>query len=377
MNLISIPIFIFCGAALFLCAYFILMYFKIKKTRIFIISALICFIYLIYNILRIGIYNTIDGFWNYLFMYVMFSFIPLLAIVIIIFIKIYFKPVLDDHKNILFMINIGYIILFFAIIIEAIVLMDTRESYIAYSHLYNLNTTLTVSKGIAVRILFVYLIVTSTYIYIKLIYWNIIKKNPVPLINKIFLSLFFFSIIHDILIFLKFIPYYTYLFEYTSFFLLIIMTNTIINNTSFFKAASEIDSLDDDKKTNYAVDYLLNVDVSDIENKLNKEMEEHKVYRDPYISLKSLSEKISTSSRIISQFLNEKRGIDFRNFINAYRIEEAKQLLEAEKESSIISICFNVGFQSFSSFNRAFKKYVGTSPNEYKKKFIHSTASGS
>jgi YesN/AraC family two-component response regulator len=72
------------------------------------------------------------------------------------------------------------------------------------------------------------------------------------------------------------------------------------------------------------------------------------------------------STHQLSQLINEQSKTDFRNYVNSFRIDEAKTLLILEPERSIISICFHVGFNSKAAFNKAFKKVVGCSPGEFR-----------
>jgi AraC-like DNA-binding protein len=58
--------------------------------------------------------------------------------------------------------------------------------------------------------------------------------------------------------------------------------------------------------------------------------------------------------------------MDFRNFINRFRVEEAQRLLKSDPEMSILTICFEVGFNSKSTFNTAFKKISGITPRDYR-----------
>jgi YesN/AraC family two-component response regulator len=72
----------------------------------------------------------------------------------------------------------------------------------------------------------------------------------------------------------------------------------------------------------------------------------------------------------LSQILNERNKTDFRNYVNRFRIDEARRLLVEEPDRSIITICFEVGFNSKTSFNITFKKMTGLSPKEYREKTV-------
>ncbi len=74
--------------------------------------------------------------------------------------------------------------------------------------------------------------------------------------------------------------------------------------------------------------------------------------------------------KLLSQAINEGLGKNFFEFINRYRIEEAKRLLTdpADKKITVLEVLYQVGFNSKSSFNTVFKKQTGLTPSEFKKK---------
>jgi ligand-binding sensor domain-containing protein/AraC-like DNA-binding protein len=98
-------------------------------------------------------------------------------------------------------------------------------------------------------------------------------------------------------------------------------------------------------------------------------MDIEKIYKNDNLSLQSLAKKISISSHILSQIINEQLNKNFSDFVNNYRIEDAKKMLqEADEETSILHICYEVGFNSKSAFYRAFKKFTKMTPSQYQKK---------
>ena len=101
-------------------------------------------------------------------------------------------------------------------------------------------------------------------------------------------------------------------------------------------------------------------------------MEIEKIYRDESISLQSLAEKIAITHHQLSQLLNEKMNKSFPDFINTYRVEEAKKLLQDPKwaDRKIISIAFEVGYNTKAAFYNVFKKYTNKTPSQYKRE-IH------
>ena len=104
-------------------------------------------------------------------------------------------------------------------------------------------------------------------------------------------------------------------------------------------------------------------------NKLLQIMQEEKPYLDSNLKIQHLAEKAGVSSHHLSQIINENLNQNYADFVNSYRINEAKRLLlspEYEQEK-ILSIAFDAGFQNKATFNVSFKKYTGMSPTEFKK----------
>ena len=91
-------------------------------------------------------------------------------------------------------------------------------------------------------------------------------------------------------------------------------------------------------------------------------------YTNPELTLKSLSESLNVSTQVLSMVINQKSGKNFNAFVNHYRIEEALKLLsDSDHQNFTISaIAFKVGFNSLSSFNSAFKKQTGKTPQAHR-----------
>jgi AraC-like DNA-binding protein len=104
--------------------------------------------------------------------------------------------------------------------------------------------------------------------------------------------------------------------------------------------------------------------------KLISLMEDEKVYRNPLISLNLLSKQLIIPNRYLSQVLNETLNKSFYDFINEYRIRDCAEFLADEQyyHKTILEIAFEVGFNTKSTFNSSFVKYLGVTPKEYRKK---------
>ncbi|MFC2084072.1 helix-turn-helix domain-containing protein [Bacteroidota bacterium] len=102
-----------------------------------------------------------------------------------------------------------------------------------------------------------------------------------------------------------------------------------------------------------------------LENYINK----NKPYLKSNLTLRALAGMLSLSTHHLSQVINEKTGNNFFDYINSYRVEEAKLLLEDQSKNNltITSIGFEAGFNSVSSFNSVFKKFMKTTPSQYRK----------
>jgi AraC-like DNA-binding protein len=103
-------------------------------------------------------------------------------------------------------------------------------------------------------------------------------------------------------------------------------------------------------------------------NKLVQCMQEEKPFTDGDLNLQSLSATLSIPPHHLSQIINERLGQTFTDFINSYRVEEAKQrLLDPEfSHMSLLGVAIEVGFNSKSSFNSVFKKHTNMTPSEFR-----------
>lgn len=95
-------------------------------------------------------------------------------------------------------------------------------------------------------------------------------------------------------------------------------------------------------------------------------------YKNPNISLKLLSDKFKVSPQVLSMIINTKSNTNFNSFVNNLRIKEALKLLQTSQyeNQTISSIAFDVGFNSISSFNTAFKKQTGKTPSSFRKDIL-------
>ncbi len=101
---------------------------------------------------------------------------------------------------------------------------------------------------------------------------------------------------------------------------------------------------------------------------LLKYMEKNKPYLNPDLTLTGLAKDFGISRNNLSYLINNTLEDSFYNFINSYRIEEFKKLVNAPsgKSLTLIALAYEAGFNSKSSFNNIFKKITGLTPSEYR-----------
>ncbi|MCE9598286.1 MAG: AraC family transcriptional regulator [Spirochaetia bacterium] len=94
---------------------------------------------------------------------------------------------------------------------------------------------------------------------------------------------------------------------------------------------------------------------------------EEKPFLDERVTLAGLSGVLNIPAHHLSMVINIEKQLNFFNFINKYRIEEAKLLLdESRANETILAIAFRAGFQSKAVFNRVFKEQTGLTPTAYR-----------
>ena len=101
-------------------------------------------------------------------------------------------------------------------------------------------------------------------------------------------------------------------------------------------------------------------------------MIDQKLYLDASLTMYDLSKHLNMPVRELSLLINHDLDQHFFDFINGYRIRHAMEILRdpAKKEYTVLEILYDVGFNSKSSFNTAFKKLTSLTPTEYRLKHL-------
>ncbi|MDR1161880.1 MAG: helix-turn-helix transcriptional regulator [Tannerellaceae bacterium] len=128
------------------------------------------------------------------------------------------------------------------------------------------------------------------------------------------------------------------------------------------------------KEKSYANYGLKQEDAVILSRQLKDYMEKEKPYIQMELTLKSLASALDTYPHYLTQVLSITFHQNFYDFINTYRIEEARQrLVDPQfRNLTILAIAYDCGFNSKSTFNRIFKQKTGSTPTEYRNKMSHS-----
>ena len=108
----------------------------------------------------------------------------------------------------------------------------------------------------------------------------------------------------------------------------------------------------------------------DLKTRLLKLFEHDKIYQVNELRISTVCESLLTNRTYISKLINDEFEMNFNEFVNKYRVEEAKQLLLSRENNKFTMeyIAQQAGFGSVASFSRVFKEIEGTTPGKYREK---------
>ena len=159
-------------------------------------------------------------------------------------------------------------------------------------------------------------------------------------------------------------------FRYSSLILLLIVTFFFINHV-LVKALNQpaiFSGIALEETEKYASSNLQQAEIEDHKAQLEKLMQDEKLYLNTELTSQELAEQLNISSKALSQVINQSFKKNFFDFVNTYRCEEVKQILNGpDKKITILEAMYQSGFNSKSSFNKEFKKLTGQTPSEFKK----------
>ena len=101
-------------------------------------------------------------------------------------------------------------------------------------------------------------------------------------------------------------------------------------------------------------------------HRLNLLMDKQKPYLNSDLKVADVARLLGTNSAYISNCINSQKGCSFNQYINAYRIEHAKELFKQSPDKKVAEIWPASGFSTETSFFRTFKALTGLTPTEWK-----------
>ncbi|WP_187182152.1 helix-turn-helix transcriptional regulator [Rhizobium sp. WL3] len=107
--------------------------------------------------------------------------------------------------------------------------------------------------------------------------------------------------------------------------------------------------------------------VASLADDMRNHMARTLAHRDPLLSLSALARQLRLPEHHVSQVLNQEIGKNFYDFVNGYRVAEARHLL-VTTDTSVLEIALEVGFNSRSTFYDAYRKNYGQTPTESRRK---------
>ncbi|ASK28906.1 AraC family transcriptional regulator [Chryseobacterium sp. T16E-39] len=126
-------------------------------------------------------------------------------------------------------------------------------------------------------------------------------------------------------------------------------------------------------ETEVAVKYqksgLTDENIQMIYDRLSQRMKSEKLFKDPDLNMNTIASLLEIHPNTLSQVINTIENKNFYDYINTQRIDEFKRIavLPENQKFTILTLAFESGFNSKTSFNRNFKKYVQCSPRDFLK----------
>lgn len=127
-------------------------------------------------------------------------------------------------------------------------------------------------------------------------------------------------------------------------------------------------NLSDDKDEpdlKYARSALTDDHAAKLALRIEAAMKKDTLYLDPTLSLQKLSQHVGALPNQVSQTLNQEIGKNFFDYVARWRIEASKPMI-ANGEASVLTVALDVGFNSRSTFYKAFNRETGMTPKAYR-----------
>jgi AraC-like DNA-binding protein len=249
------------------------------------------------------------------------------------------------------------------------------QYFLAYKGRYDFNVYVT--KHLLVLTQFLIYILVSIRFYKRHLLQgkegeNIREKSNIQIIRNITIifSLLWILDVFDVIIILNEVHIYT--FSYLNIYYSHSPEPVYYSILTYYMLFAELKSGKITKLSSFTSKYgrsaLSTEEANKLKNLIVSFMREKKVYKDSNLTLNILAKHLNSTPHILSQLINEQLKYNFNDFINSYRIEEAKTMLSDKgmDNFTIASIAYDCGFNTLSAFNSAFKKFTGSTPSRYR-----------
>ncbi|MFP2996900.1 AraC family transcriptional regulator [Spongiivirga sp. MCCC 1A20706] len=161
------------------------------------------------------------------------------------------------------------------------------------------------------------------------------------------------------------IPFFSYNFIWIGISIIVyIIAGFALFQPTVFRIAPTLESKSSDKKR------LSDFEIEQLEKKLNTLIVKEKIHLEQTLTLSSLASMLKASSNNVSWFLNNVYQTSFYDYINELRVREFIKKIEnnEHKKQTLLALSMEVGFNSKSTFNKAFKTIVKVTPSNYIKR---------
>lgn len=145
------------------------------------------------------------------------------------------------------------------------------------------------------------------------------------------------------------------------------LTNFIAFEVDGSLVADELDIPLMNLNEKYRSSSLRSIDEIKLYDQLKQLLETDKLYLNPELSLKTVADLLNTNTKYLSQVVNHQAGINFQQFINLYRVKEAKYKIVKDSFSNLTlyGIALQCGFKNKSTFYKVFKEVTGYTPKDF------------
>ncbi len=143
----------------------------------------------------------------------------------------------------------------------------------------------------------------------------------------------------------------------------------IYENTDVVLNGDDINGFNSAERKKYQKSGLKDSEAVAYLETLENIMKNERLYLNGDLTIDDIAKSINIPRHHLTQVLSEKLNKNFFNYVNEYRVREARMMMENQefREYTIIRIAFDSWFNSKSAFNTIFKKLAGCKPSEYRK----------